>query len=209
MLIQVNAPKQYAYAEPAQQHAAWPSAALRPSAEQVLSPETQDTPEGSCSSSSTTYGSPARSARHLEPISAAPLSTTLSEKAPASLVADAEHPKSGEASEEASGSSRAPAQRSDSAATPCSKPPIDRCHDRPLSYVRLPEPFIIPESSRLAESAAANPYSHGYPSAGPVRSPLRMNTIDVGALMGHRSACSPQQVRDYTLRWCIANLQAA
>ena len=194
--MQVDAPIQYAYAEPAQQHAARPSAAAqRPAAEQALSSEAQHTPEGSCSSSSTNFGSPATSARQPEPVAATPLGSTLSERAPASLVADAEDPKSAEAAEEASSGPRAPAQRSDTEATPCSKTPADEFHESSLSYGRLPEPAVTPESSRLAENAAANPYSHGYPSAGPVRSPLRMNTIDVGALMGHRSGRSTQQVQ--------------
>ena len=193
--MQVDAPEQYAYAEPGQQHAALPGTAQQPSAGHFLSSSAQRTPEGSCSSSSSsTYGSPATSARQPEPISAAPPGSRPPEEMPASLAADVEDSKSAEASEEASSSRRGPGQRSDAAATPSSKPPTHRSHDRPLSYVQLPEPEATPESSRLAESAAANPYSHGYPSAGPVRPPLRMNTIDVGALMGHRSLCSPQQV---------------
>ena len=88
---------------------------------------------------------------------------------------------------------------------PAASLPLTDLMTGPFHMCSFQSQQMTPESSSLAESAAANPYSHGYPSAGPVRSPLRMNTIDVGALMGHRSPCSPQQVRDYPLRWCIAH----
>ena len=77
--MQVDALMQYAYAEPAQQHAVWPSTALRPSAEQALSPEAQQHPRGlDAPAAAPTYGSPATSAHQAERSTL--LSSTLAEK---------------------------------------------------------------------------------------------------------------------------------